>query len=133
MNRSSFSGSGESLHECREVVRLLGAYLDGELDAAQTLEIEEHVSGCESCRERAILDRATRGSLKKAVKTGAPDGMRARMAAAMMAEQPRVRRAGEIGRSRRLGTREHRHVGSADGGRGAGARVGLGLANARGT
>jgi anti-sigma factor (TIGR02949 family) len=100
---SSSSFSSESLRDCREVVRLLGAYLDGELDAAQTLEIEEHVSGCESCRERALLDRATRGSLKKAVKTAAPEGMRARMAAAMVAERARGEQREKEQRQRRFG------------------------------
>ena len=45
-----------------------------------------------ACRERVALDRAIRGSLKKAVKTSAPDDVRARMLAAMAGETAREAR-----------------------------------------
>jgi len=35
---------------CRDRVRTLGPYLDGECDPAQMIEIDDHVSGCEGCR-----------------------------------------------------------------------------------
>jgi anti-sigma factor (TIGR02949 family) len=70
---------------CSSVIRLLGAHADGQLDAATTLEVDDHLASCEACRERVALDRAIRGSLKKAVKTNAPDDMRSRMLAAMSA------------------------------------------------
>jgi anti-sigma factor RsiW len=35
-----------------EVIRLLGAYLDGELDLTTCVKIEEHIAGCESCRQK---------------------------------------------------------------------------------
>jgi anti-sigma factor RsiW len=68
---------------------LLGAHLDGQLDPVKTLEVEEHVGTCEVCRERLALDRALRGSLKKAVKTAAPEDVRARMLAAIAEERAR--------------------------------------------
>lgn len=71
---------------------LLGAHLDGQLDAVKTLEVEDHIGACETCRERLALDRALRGSLKKAVKTTAPDDVRARMLAAMAGESARQTR-----------------------------------------
>lgn len=74
---------------CKEVSLLLGAHLDGQLDAVRTLEVEDHIGACETCRERLALDRALRGSLKKAVKTAAPDDVRARMLAAMAGESAR--------------------------------------------
>jgi anti-sigma factor RsiW len=74
---------------CKEVSLLLGAHLDGQLDAVRTLEVEDHIGACEICRERLALDRALRGSLKKAVKTTAPDDVRARMLAAMAGESAR--------------------------------------------
>src|SRR4051794_39494651 len=100
MNKSPFSSNSLREHECREFARHLGAYLDGELDAGKLLEIEGHVAGCESCRERVELDRAMRGTLKKVVQKAAAAplvahdspteegvdpraAMRARMAAAM--------------------------------------------------
>ncbi len=42
---------------------MLGSYLDGELEAAKLIEIDEHVAGCETCREEVQLLRAMRGSL----------------------------------------------------------------------
>ena len=72
---------------------LLGAHLDGQLDPVKTLEVEGHIATCEVCRERLALDRALRGSLKKAVKTTAPSDVRARMLAAMAGETAARRRA----------------------------------------
>lgn len=74
---------------CRSIARLLGAHADGQLDAAKTLEVDDHLERCEDCRERAALDRAIRGSLKKAVSTTTPDDVRARMLAAMAGERAR--------------------------------------------
>jgi anti-sigma factor RsiW len=78
-----------TVHECRDRSRMLGSYLDGELEAAKLIEIDEHVSRCDTCREEAQLLRAMRGSLKRVVKTSAPGGLRDRMAAAMTAERVR--------------------------------------------
>jgi anti-sigma factor RsiW len=74
---------------CNSVARLLGAHADGQLDAAKTLEVDDHLGGCETCRERAALDRAIRGSLKKAVQTTTPSDVRSRMLAAMAAQTAR--------------------------------------------
>jgi anti-sigma factor RsiW len=84
--------------------RLIEAYLDGELDAAGFVDVETHLNGagvegargCEVCRERLVLQRATRQSLKRVVRTaslesasGGRDALRARALTAMMAEQGR--------------------------------------------
>ncbi|MBX3204626.1 MAG: zf-HC2 domain-containing protein [Labilithrix sp.] len=74
---------------CGSLARLLGAHADGQLDAASTLEVDDHLGRCEACRERVALDRAIRGSLKKAVKTTTPDDVRARMLAAMAGQSAR--------------------------------------------
>ncbi len=77
------------MSDCKSTSRLLGAHVDGQLDTAKTLEVEDHLDGCETCRERIALDRAIRGSLKKSVKQSAPpsqmEAMRERMLAKMMA------------------------------------------------
>jgi anti-sigma factor RsiW len=78
-----------SLDACKPMGLLLGAHLDGQLDPVKTLEVEDHVAACEVCRERLALDRALRGSLKKAVKATAPDDVRARMMAALAGEAAR--------------------------------------------
>jgi anti-sigma factor RsiW len=68
---------------------MLGPYLDGELEAAKLIEIDEHVAACETCREEAQLLRAMRGSLKRVVRVPAPAGLRDRIGAAMAAERAR--------------------------------------------
>jgi anti-sigma factor RsiW len=77
---------------CSSVARLLGAYVDGRLDTAKTLEVDDHLTICETCSERIALDRAIRGSLKKTTKTSASDEMKERMLAAMAAESTREQR-----------------------------------------
>jgi anti-sigma factor RsiW len=77
---------------CKSIGRLLGAHLDGQLDAAKTIDVEDHFAACELCRERVALDRAIRGSLKRAVRTTAPDDVRARMLAAMAGQTAREER-----------------------------------------
>jgi anti-sigma factor RsiW len=76
--------------------RLLGAYLDGELDAASVIDVETHLSACETCRERVEVDRATRQSLKRVVRApesqqgkAALAALRARTMTAMLAERAR--------------------------------------------
>jgi anti-sigma factor (TIGR02949 family) len=78
-----------TLHDCRDRARMLGPYLDGELEAAKLIEIDEHVAQCETCREEAQLLRAMRGSLKRVVRTAAPQGLRDRIGTAMTAEVAR--------------------------------------------
>lgn len=93
-------------HECRDRARMLGTYLDGELEASKLLEIDEHVVVCEPCREEVQLLRAMRGSLKRVVRSAAPGGLRDRIGNAMMGERVReeARTAdGEANASRGLG------------------------------
>jgi anti-sigma factor RsiW len=78
-----------TVRSCRDLARWLGAYADGELEPAQALEIGGHIAECETCREELQLLRAMRGSLKRVVRTRAADGLQARIATAMMAEQAR--------------------------------------------
>jgi anti-sigma factor RsiW len=76
-------------HACRDHARLLGSYLDGELGAAKLMEIDEHVGGCETCREEVHLLRAMRGSLKRVVRSASPTSLRDRIGNAMTAERAR--------------------------------------------
>jgi anti-sigma factor RsiW len=76
---------------------MLGSYLDGELEAAKLIELDEHVAGCETCREEAHLLRAMRGSLRRVVKTAAPAGLRDRIGVAMAAERAREEARSEGG------------------------------------
>jgi anti-sigma factor RsiW len=76
---------------------MLGSYLDGELEAARLIEMDEHVGVCEACREAVLLLRAMRGSLKQVVRGAAPEGLRGRIENAMMAERARTASAGVEG------------------------------------
>ncbi|MGH7282084.1 MAG: anti-sigma factor family protein, partial [Polyangiaceae bacterium] len=73
---------------CRKYTHLLGAYVDGELEPSSVLDLDEHVSRCETCGERIELDRALRSSLKRTVGASAApasDALRARISGAMIA------------------------------------------------
>ncbi|HEX7665516.1 MAG TPA: zf-HC2 domain-containing protein [Polyangiaceae bacterium] len=75
---------------CRKYTHLLGAYVDGELEPSGVLDVDDHVSRCETCSERIALDRAIRGSLKRTVGASASpasDALRARIAGAMAAAE----------------------------------------------
>jgi anti-sigma factor RsiW len=83
--------------------RLLGAYLDGELEASSLLDVERHLSACDTCRERVELDRATRQSLKRVVRNapeGARERLRARAMTAMLAERTRSEARASVGEER---------------------------------
>ena len=75
---------------CRDYVRLLGSFLDGELDPPGMLEVESHVSRCNGCSEHVELLRATRASMQRTVRRNAPDALRNRIAVAMNAEVART-------------------------------------------
>lgn len=75
---------------CRDLQHLLDPCADGELEVGKQLEVEAHVEACEPCRERVALLRATKGSLRRALRAKAPDGVLERARAAMMAERARA-------------------------------------------
>ncbi|HEX4514674.1 MAG TPA: zf-HC2 domain-containing protein [Polyangiaceae bacterium] len=75
---------------CPDFGPLLGPFGDGELEPSKMVEVDAHVEHCEGCRERVLLDESTRHSLKQVCKQGAPDGLKERMQAAMVAENLRV-------------------------------------------
>ena len=79
-----------STRPCGEFSPLLGPFGDGELEPAKMVEVESHVEQCEGCRERVLLDEATRHSVRHMTKQAAPEGLRARISAAMVAEQART-------------------------------------------
>jgi len=74
--------------DCSRIVTLLGPSLDGALDAASTIAVDEHLEICGDCREQQRFHQAMRGSLKKVVGASAhaPSDLRARLAARLAAE-----------------------------------------------
>jgi len=51
--------------KCPESVRLLDAYVDGQLEAASVLALEDHLQGCARCRAREDGLRALRAALHR--------------------------------------------------------------------
>lgn len=69
---------------CREVLRDLETYLDGELPVRGTLEVAEHLASCTSCAAREEQARAARAHLRlTAPRPEVPTALRERIAAAL--------------------------------------------------
>jgi anti-sigma factor RsiW len=59
----------EMITNCEEALRLLAAYLDGELDVDEHESVEHHLKLCRSCWSRAEFERhlkAQLGDLRRA-------------------------------------------------------------------
>lgn len=67
--------------DCREVERLLDAYLDGELDLARSLEFETHIESCAACAAAVERGRALKGAIARAPYFRAPESLRRKIAA----------------------------------------------------
>jgi anti-sigma factor RsiW len=86
---------------CRQVAALVEPFVDGELPADQTLEVDEHVATCETCREHVRFGGALRGSVRRVVKADAMPsaGFEMRLTGALRAERERILAASERPRS----------------------------------
>jgi len=73
--------------ECQRLGRWLTAYVDDELDAVHTLEVEDHLTSCEDCREYLTTLRATRSSLQAVASPRAPLALRERIQASLAEER----------------------------------------------
>jgi anti-sigma factor RsiW len=68
---------------CQRFERWITAYVDDELDAVHMLEVEDHIDGCDGCRDWVSMLRATRASLRRQCHVRAPSALRARMTLAL--------------------------------------------------
>lgn len=75
--------------DCSEFERWLTPYVDGELDAVHTIDVEDHLDRCDCCAERVTLTRAMRSSLRCSVRAKAPAALRDRLRASLAAEHER--------------------------------------------
>lgn len=67
---------------CRDRARLLDGYVDGELDLAAALELDDHVQSCPRCKAALARLAALRTALRRhAEPETAPDSLRARLQA----------------------------------------------------
>ncbi|MBI2312508.1 MAG: DsrE family protein [Betaproteobacteria bacterium] len=72
---------------CVETNRLLHGYLDGELDLASALALEDHLRECAACRERFTGQQALRSAVTgKARYHAAPAGLRQALRTRLAAE-----------------------------------------------
>ena len=75
------------MNVCATIKQELVAYLDGELEAARTTEIREHVAACAGCRREADEFAAVWNTLDAVTVTPAAAGAAARVATAVLAAE----------------------------------------------
>ena len=73
--------------DCEDARRLLAAYSDSELDLVRSLEVEEHLRGCDACAAARENLRALNQAAHSAY-FRAPDGLRESVLAAVRASDP---------------------------------------------
>ena len=65
---------------CQETLREIERFLDGELDRVVTVRIEEHLSDCSPCMQRAEFRRLLKVMVaEKCTQRAAPDALSARI------------------------------------------------------
>ena len=75
---------------CHEIGRLLGAYVDNELDLPASAEVSEHVDGCPPCQQRLAELESIRRLVQRLPYHTAPKRLRDAVAAAATAPRWRV-------------------------------------------
>lgn len=77
-------GSEPEGESCRESLRLLQEYMDGELDDLTTAQVEEHFRVCQACYPHLNLERRFRERLRRASERDCcPDEVRSSVLAAI--------------------------------------------------
>jgi len=72
-----------------EVTRLIGAYLDGELDLTTCMDLEEHLAGCEACRQKMEADQELIAVIQSETPRFEPSPfLKTRIRASLGAEKP---------------------------------------------
>lgn len=78
--------------DCCDLERLLPAYADGEFASGESVEVEEHLAGCQRCSDEVCALLAFRSFLQEKageVKVAAPDHLRNRIRRDMSRERAR--------------------------------------------
>lgn len=81
---------------CDDVAQALPAWLDGEIDAGEAKEIQQHLRYCPHCREVETRERAALSQLKSALHAACPDrcpseALAARVGAALRSTRAEMR------------------------------------------
>jgi anti-sigma factor RsiW len=66
--------------DCKEIAPLLGAWIDGELDLARSLQIEQHIETCETCTAEVERASALHEAVARAPYYRVPEQMRRKVA-----------------------------------------------------
>ncbi len=64
---------------CKDLVDLLSAYVDGELDGTTARRLEEHLRDCRECEAFLNTFRKTRALAREAAEATMPPELRARL------------------------------------------------------
>lgn len=78
---------GPTAIECRQIVELLGDYLDGTLPRATSELIEWHIEGCGPCVAFVNTYRGTVNAARKLREVEIPPELKQRLLAVLRAEQ----------------------------------------------
>jgi anti-sigma factor (TIGR02949 family) len=65
--------------KCAEVVQLMTEYLDGALSASERARFEEHIAGCDGCREYLAQLRTASSLAGKLAGEPVPEHLRAEL------------------------------------------------------
>src|ERR1051326_2102680 len=76
---------------CVQVRSLLSAYLDGAVTGRQMRSLDEHLSGCNECRARAVGLRETQSLLSRVGRHPAPEDLSLKLRLAISREAARMR------------------------------------------
>ncbi len=81
---------------CQRFDRWITAYMDDELDAIHSLEVEDHLNECAGCRERVALSKAVRCSLKSKLSGRCPLALRERISRVLVEAHPSSQRPAQL-------------------------------------
>lgn len=80
--------AGVRMIGCHEALERLFEFLDGELDALETSEVEEHLRVCERCYPHLVFERSFRDAVRRALQgERAPGQVRARILEVLREEE----------------------------------------------
>ena len=77
----------KSADTCRDVIGLLGEYMEGALAAALVIRLEEHLANCPACEDFLQSLRSTRAAVRNLRSDDVPEECRVRLRAFLDREQ----------------------------------------------
>lgn len=81
------SGRDEAASDCRDTIKRLYHYLDGELTEDRRRAIQRHLDECSPCLEAFDFEADLRSVVASRCRDTVPEGLRERVASALLREQ----------------------------------------------